>query len=234
MVKLKTLSKKTAFVLAVAGATVVGGASTVLVRAAIPDTAGVIHGCYRGSGLLTNGTLRVVDTDAGKTCNSNETSLNWNQSSSGGSSAPVVHDANGQALGTLLETSGGTSVYNATLHRVIHMIQGGYNNQIEIGDDTSPYFTTTDCTGTPYTDAQPGSKLALFTWRNGGTPSYAIVADTAQADSTIVQHSVLAVDEYHPEGVCHDDYPVPDSRSSYALTAVSLPFSTPLALPYKY
>jgi len=40
--------------------------------AAIPDGAGVIHGCYR-----TNGDLRVID-DTSERCRNNETGLNWN------------------------------------------------------------------------------------------------------------------------------------------------------------
>jgi hypothetical protein len=46
-----------------------GGA---LAWAGIPDNGGVIHGCYAG-----NGTLRVVDSEAGQTCKSNEKSLDW-------------------------------------------------------------------------------------------------------------------------------------------------------------
>lgn len=41
---------------------------------AIPDNAGVIHGCYSAS----TGALRVIDS-ASQTCASGETALNWNQ-----------------------------------------------------------------------------------------------------------------------------------------------------------
>jgi hypothetical protein len=40
--------------------------------AAIPDSDGVIHGCYGNS----NGQLRVIDE--GHTCKNNETALDWN------------------------------------------------------------------------------------------------------------------------------------------------------------
>jgi hypothetical protein len=43
--------------------------------AAIPDAAGVIHGCR----TLAGGTLRVIDSEAGQTCRSSEAALNWNQ-----------------------------------------------------------------------------------------------------------------------------------------------------------
>jgi hypothetical protein len=50
--------------------------------AAIPDSGGVIHGCY-----LSNGNLRVVDTATG--CKNNETTLNWNQSGPTGQRGPT-------------------------------------------------------------------------------------------------------------------------------------------------
>jgi hypothetical protein len=46
-----------------------GGA---LAWASIPDSRGIVHGCY-----TSNGTLRVVDSDAGQACKSNEKSLDW-------------------------------------------------------------------------------------------------------------------------------------------------------------
>jgi hypothetical protein len=60
----------------------IGVASALLVTAgglayaAIPDSAGVIHGCRQNN----NGALRVIDSDAGQQCSGNETPLNWNQS----------------------------------------------------------------------------------------------------------------------------------------------------------
>ena len=43
--------------------------------AAIPDSGGVIHGCYQKN----NGQLRVIDTEAGQTCMLSETSLDFNR-----------------------------------------------------------------------------------------------------------------------------------------------------------
>jgi hypothetical protein len=53
-----------------AAALLFGGGALVL--AAIPDQSGTIHGCY-----TSNGTLRVVDSELGQTCKSNEKSLDW-------------------------------------------------------------------------------------------------------------------------------------------------------------
>jgi hypothetical protein len=60
--------------------------------AAIPDSGGVIHGCYQTSGgLLTppQGTVRVVDSAQGQSCRAGETALNWNQTGPQGPAGPV-------------------------------------------------------------------------------------------------------------------------------------------------
>jgi hypothetical protein len=44
--------------------------------ASIPDSKGVIHGCYQ----KVNGQLRVIDTDAGGKCLASELPVNWSQS----------------------------------------------------------------------------------------------------------------------------------------------------------
>ena len=51
--------------------------------ATIPDSGGVIHGCY-----AKNGSLRVVDTAAGEACSSKETALTWNQTGPQGPPGP--------------------------------------------------------------------------------------------------------------------------------------------------
>jgi hypothetical protein len=50
---------------------VIGG----IAYATIPDSNGVIHGCYKKSG----GTLRVIDSAVTSCDPNNETSLKWNQ-----------------------------------------------------------------------------------------------------------------------------------------------------------
>ena len=42
--------------------------------ASIPDSGGVIHGCY-----VSNGQLRVIDPSNGGACKNSETGLNWSQ-----------------------------------------------------------------------------------------------------------------------------------------------------------
>src|SRR3954454_14664 len=56
----------------VAGAFLAGGAVAL---AAIPDSSGVIHGCYQKN----VGNLRVIDPDAGDKCRPPEITISWNQ-----------------------------------------------------------------------------------------------------------------------------------------------------------
>jgi hypothetical protein len=67
--------------LIVAVAVVVALAAAGIAYATIPDSAGVIHGCYSktSSTTLPPGSLRVVDTGLGQSCGQNEVALNWNQ-----------------------------------------------------------------------------------------------------------------------------------------------------------
>ncbi len=63
-----------AIVLAVAGAA----------WATVPDSAGVIHGCYQKN----DGRLRVVDTASGQGCNQSEVPLQWSQTGPEGPPGP--------------------------------------------------------------------------------------------------------------------------------------------------
>lgn len=76
--------------IALAGALVATGA-VLVASAEIPSSSdGVIHGCYQRPGLLANpGALRVVDTEAGQRCRSNETALSWRQIGETGPAGPA-------------------------------------------------------------------------------------------------------------------------------------------------
>ena len=58
--------------------------------ATIPDSAGVIHGCYTKASNSTQpvGSLRVVDTGLGQSCALNEVALSWNQQGVKGATGP--------------------------------------------------------------------------------------------------------------------------------------------------
>jgi hypothetical protein len=57
-----------------AGVLVAVAGATGLAVGAIPDSTGVIHGCYD-----SGGNLKVIDTAAGQTCAKGYTPLNWSQ-----------------------------------------------------------------------------------------------------------------------------------------------------------
>lgn len=67
---------KLVFLLAVVLATIVGGATTAFVLAAIPDSKGQINACYKNNTQV----LRV--TDPAGNCANNETALSWRQQGS--------------------------------------------------------------------------------------------------------------------------------------------------------
>ena len=52
--------------------------------ATIPDSGGIIHGCY----LNSNGALRLIDTGAGQRCSANEKTVQWNQTGPAGPPGP--------------------------------------------------------------------------------------------------------------------------------------------------
>jgi hypothetical protein len=58
--------------------------------ATIPDSAGVIHGCYTKASSTTQpvGSLRVIDTGVGQSCALNEVALSWNQQGVKGATGP--------------------------------------------------------------------------------------------------------------------------------------------------
>jgi hypothetical protein len=60
---------------ALVGATAVAAIGGGIGWAAIPDPAGVIHGCCAKS----NGAMRAIDTGNGQTCAKAEAPLDWNQ-----------------------------------------------------------------------------------------------------------------------------------------------------------
>ena len=66
---------------AVVGVVVVGGAA----YAAIPDSNGVIHGCYQKN----NGQLKLIDPSTGDTCNPSEIPISWSQTGPQGPAGPA-------------------------------------------------------------------------------------------------------------------------------------------------
>ncbi len=76
---IRVIKDKMVFLMAIILASVVGGFSTVLVKASIPDANGQINACYRTNG----GDLRVRDaSNSSDTCSNRETPISWGQGGS--------------------------------------------------------------------------------------------------------------------------------------------------------
>jgi hypothetical protein len=83
--RLGALVRRRPLLLAVGVALAVAAAGGIA-YAGIPDSGGVIHGCYKTS--PNQGTLRVIDSEKGQTCSVNESALNWNQTGPPGPRGP--------------------------------------------------------------------------------------------------------------------------------------------------
>lgn len=97
--------------LCLAAALLAGG----IAYASIPDSTGLIHGCYLpvGTGAIDKQTyLRVVDTEKGQHCGKGESTLNWE---GGGGSAPNSWLAIGERAIGIGGFSTGTVMANLSL-----------------------------------------------------------------------------------------------------------------------
>ena len=74
-------SSRVAIALAIGAATLTAGGVAL---AAIPDAAGVIHGCYHN----VNGDLRVIDSSTESGCKASETAIQWSETGPQGAVGP--------------------------------------------------------------------------------------------------------------------------------------------------
>lgn len=205
---------------------IVGGASTAIVLAAIPDGDGIIHACR----LNLTGAVRIIDS-ASQNCSGLETAINWSQGGGGG----TIHDADGQVIGNILDSRDGSGsplvVYNSALNRIVSV---NYSDDAAhyaiVNAGNSVYFASDDCTGTAYTfdDHHSGVKTELI---RTGDSSYGIVQDNATAQSITIG-SINQYDLTSDSFSCNDISDTTDSF--YAISSVSLPFDLPLASPFKF
>jgi len=137
MLRFGSLNVKGRLLLAIAVGGALFGVATA-VQASIPDSAGVIHGCYYQPGKiggtgLRPGDLRVIDPAKGQSCATDERPLDWGQT-------PVY------------STSG-------SVQTGAHVVTGSVTTNSPFGQATvtlsgAAAFTSTtsyECTGTPNT-----------------------------------------------------------------------------------
>jgi hypothetical protein len=211
---------------AVLVATIVGGVTTAVVMAAIPDSDGVIHACRT---TLTGG-VRIIDS-ASQSCNGLlETGVNWSQ----GGGGATLHDANGQILGNTMDVPDGHgsafTVYSSTLGRFIAIVYSDAGYYVVDSPGITPYYQSDDCTGAAYTynDPHEGIKTNLIRTNDS---SYATVQNNTTPQSlnmSSIRQYDLSTDTFN----CNDITDAVDSF--YSLTTASLPFTMPLATPLKF
>jgi hypothetical protein len=100
---------------------------------AIPGNSGVISACYD-----KNGALRVIDADAGQTCDRRETALNWNQTGPRGPSDAFVGKIS--PLDPLLDNQT-TSIFTMDVPAGTYVIQAF----LRLHPQTLEGFTTASC-----------------------------------------------------------------------------------------
>lgn len=163
----------TTFMVGVGGVLVGTIVSEVAIAsAAVPDTGGTIHGCRNN--LL--GLLRVVDS-ASQSCNSGETSLNWDQNGVKGYA---------RINGTSLDTAHSRNITNVT------------TNSIEGDDESFSTYTCLTISGTPgtilstpYEYSDSAFKDGSGTWispSGGGTPTGFSANCPSTANVALVTH----------------------------------------------
>jgi hypothetical protein len=162
---------------------VAGGGAAV---AAVPDSDdGEIHGCYS-----TNGTLRVIDAQAGATCNSKkgETALVWNQQGPQGDPGTPGSDAGG-AVTARAETANyfggstpppsGTPLYAGTSGETafVNYPNPGLAAQLSPGSTIGAQDLAVKAV------LSPGYTSATFTLMDDGSPTSVSCTITPPADS---------------------------------------------------
>lgn len=223
------------------------GVATSWIMAAIPhSSSGQISACYRNqAGLIPKGSLRVLDEQGGQACGANETAVSWNQG------APVLRDANGQVLGSVIDYASNIAgdeanpvsppmqVYNLGLKRVMPLRYNDFvvnNPHFEFGQTIVARYQSADCTGQAYLISYPGTgiKTTLFRIPTVPAETHVLVTDIAQA-SSITAQSIFV------DAPGSADYNGPECRAisaqtvaAFPLTTVVLPFNAALATPLKF
>jgi len=194
---------------------VIGG---VAAYASIPDSSGVIHGCYNKG----DGTLSVIDTSVVSTCPKGATALNWNQTGpqgvpgtpgqqgamgatgqQGPAGPPGPAGASGAAhvwtaQSAYVLASAGSSVFPATVVSVSNLPPGNYvawvdgeTTTSDSGDDYSECFLTSN-----------GSTIQQQETELNSPPNYGTYALTAAASlPSGGSISFGCSDEFQPVGL---------------------------------
>jgi hypothetical protein len=149
---------------AASGAVVLSLAGFGIASASIPDSSGVIHGCYKATAHGSRAPLGVIDTaGTAGTCPAGQTALTWNQTGPQGATGAAG------ATGPQGPAGPGTSYYTVT-------------NAVEIGPVPGDEQTvTTECNSG---DAVVSGGFAWPGASEQNLPSLEIVASYPTSDGT--------------------------------------------------
>lgn len=114
--------------------------------ASIPDSSGVIHGCYKTNNP-NRGAVVVIDIDAGQSCPSGYTALNWSQTGPPGPQGPSGVSGI-EVLSSEIHTDTGSATKATTCPDGKFAVSGGYKY---IADDGSTNFTISVQKDQPFT-----------------------------------------------------------------------------------
>jgi hypothetical protein len=150
---------------AVACAAVVAGAAGISL-ASIPDSSGIIHGCYKSGGTVHP--LKVIDNSVTAKCPSGYTALNWNKAGPQGPAGP--QGTSGLPVGYANESIDGytlTETANTTVVATPALPAGSYivNATVSLYSPTVPAGAQCAIIGTPgnYSGANVPSNNGLAT-----------------------------------------------------------------------
>jgi hypothetical protein len=168
------LKHQTKLLVAITLAAMVGGVTSAVVMASVPDQNGVIHTCYRNTVLQK--TFRVIDSPS-ETCNTNETHLSWNQS--GQSGGPQVAYIGVKEDG-MLDTDYSQNISNYTL---VPKAGGpeGYFHVCFTTNFTPKFSWHTGGTGGPRFSAEH-PEIAAIILENCGSSIYNAMEETNNVD----------------------------------------------------
>lgn len=196
-------------------------ASTVLLLCAVSNAnaVDVVKGCYQKNG----GQVRVLIQGY---CSASELPITLATGEAAGNLNPDVYDANGQYLGTSL----GDAIYLPALQKYAMLLPSGKVADVEVVSGL--YYTDAGCAGQPYivTDwgGGPGGVVSAFMtsyiFKSSG--KYFALGDFAAPGQAVKS---IAVD-----GTCNTVPEEPLPEGVYLAVEVTLPFTTPVALPLQW
>ncbi|MEA2973953.1 MAG: hypothetical protein QOG82_2411 [Actinomycetota bacterium] len=191
----------------VLGAVCLAVGAVAVAQAAIPDSGGVIHGCYKQNG----GDLRVVDNPA---CKNNETALAWGQTGPRGPQGPQGPVGPQGPAGA----NASSHVYVSDIVKNDHLSDAEYTVGLTLPAGIYMVWLNVE---TYYDNSSSGFNSQCALWRNDpvGTPDddtdqfFSAIGDSANFDGKEDEQGMvrmmavvtLQADNEQILGFCHSD-----------------------------